>query len=107
MNESRTQSSVVEPGSSTHAPSVIARHLGLAFFLTLAWIPVANTSPYGDLSHWYTDHLHHSFTTWVASKKGLAIYTEQFQTISSCTGPPYPIKSSVNMPCYASPPRIF
>jgi hypothetical protein len=79
----------------------------LAFFLTLAWIPVINTSPYGDLSHWYTDHLHHSFATWVAIKKGLAIYTQQFQTIWSGTGWPYPLKSWGNMPGYAYPPGIF
>jgi len=107
MIRSRTKSSVVEPGSSAHAPRDIARQLGWAFFLTLAWIPIANNSPYGDLSHWYTDHLHHSFATWVAIKKGLAIYTEQFQTIWSETGWPYPLRSWGNMPGYAYPPGIF
>ena len=84
----------------------MGRHPGMVFFLSLAWIPLLNSSPMGDLSHWYSDHIHHSFATWVALKKGTAIYTQPFSAIWTDTGWPYPVNAWGNMPGFAYPPGV-
>ncbi len=78
----------------------------VASFLALAWIPIFNKSPYGDLAGWYTDHLHHSFATWVFLKRGLRLYTEQFANATRGSDWPFPTKDWGNMPM-AYPPGVF
>lgn len=75
-------------------------------FLATAWIPILNDSPYADLSGWYTDHLHHSFATWVFLKRGLALYTHPLGALSTGTGWPFPREEWGNMPM-AYPPGVF
>jgi len=50
----------------------------LASFLSLSTVIIVNESRSGDLSRWYTDHLHHNFATWVLFHKGLDVYTQPF-----------------------------
>jgi hypothetical protein len=88
------------------APWAIPALLCLVSFLALAWIPILNDSAYADLSGWYTDHLHHSFATWVFLKRGLRVYTDQFGSISAGTGWPFPTEDWRNMPM-AYPPGMF
>jgi hypothetical protein len=88
------------------APWAIPALLCLISFLALAWIPILNDSPYADLSGWYTDHLHHSFATWVFLKRGLRVYTDQFGSISAGTGWPFPTEDWRNMPM-AYPPGML
>lgn len=87
-------------------PWAIAALVSLASFLALAWIPLFNQSPYADLSGWYTDHLHHSFATWVFLRRGLRVYTEHFASISAGAGWPFPTEDWGNMPM-AYPPGVF
>ena len=82
------------------------RWAGPLFFLTLAWVPLLNRSRFGDLSNWYTDHLHHSFATWVSFSRGLEIYTRPFGEIRDGTGWPYPVEAWGNMPGFAYPPGV-
>jgi len=75
-------------------------------FLATAWIPILNDSPYADLSSWYTDHLHHSFATWVFLKRGLAVYTHPLGALSVGSSWPFPRDDWGNMPM-AYPPGVF
>ena len=75
-------------------------------FLVTAWIPILNDSPYADLSGWYTDHLHHSFATWVFLKRGLAVYTHPLGALPAGTGWPFPREDWGNMPM-TYPPGVF
>jgi hypothetical protein len=45
-----------------------------ASFAAAALVPLTNAGPYGDLGHFYTDHIHHSFATWVFLVRGLDAY---------------------------------
>lgn len=83
------------------------RHAGLLFFLALAWVPIFNQSRWGDLSNWYTDHLHHSFATWVAFFRGLDIYTRPFSEIHHGTGWPYFLDTWGEMPGFVYPPGVM
>jgi hypothetical protein len=94
------------PVYSLQNPWAIPALVSMASFLGLAWIPVFHDSPYADLSGWYTDHLHHSFATWVFLRRGLRIYTEHFATISAGAGWPFPTEDWGNMPM-AYPPGVF
>jgi hypothetical protein len=87
-------------------PWAIPGLVSAASFLALAWIPLFSRSPYGDLSGWYTDHLHHSFATWVFLRRGLRVYTEHFASISAGSGWPFPTEDWGNMPM-AYPPGVF
>jgi hypothetical protein len=91
---------------SLQNPWAIPALVSIASFLGLAWIPIFHDSPYGDLSGWYTDHLHHSFATWVFLRRGLRVYTEHFATISAGAGWPFPTEDWGNMPM-AYPPGVF
>jgi len=53
--------------------SVISLSLALA-----SLVPLAGDSPFGDLSHWYTDHLHNSHAAWVFFHRPIAVYREPF-----------------------------
>lgn len=75
-------------------------------FVVTAWIPIFNDSPYADLSGWYTDHLHHSFATWMFLKRGLAVYTHQLGALPAGSGWPFPREDWGNMPM-AYPPGVF
>ncbi|WNG37342.1 hypothetical protein F0U61_29455 [Archangium violaceum] len=83
------------------------RNAGLLFFVTLAWVPLFNQSRFADLSSWYTDHLHHSFATWVAFFRGLEIYTRPFAEVRGGTGWPYPVEAWGDMPGFAYPPGVM
>jgi hypothetical protein len=83
------------------------RNAGLLFFLALAWVPILNQSRWGDLSSWYTDHLHHPFATWVALFRGLEIYTRPFAEIREGTGWPYYTEAWGQMPGFVYPPGVM
>jgi hypothetical protein len=83
-------------------PAVVA----VTSFVVTAWIPILNDSPYADISGWYTDHLHHSFATWVFLKRGLAVYTHPLGALPAGTGWPFPREDWGNMPM-AYPPGVF
>ena len=83
------------------------RNAGLLFFLALAWVPILNQSRWGDLANWYTDHLHHSFATWVAFFRGLEIYTRPFAEIREGTGWPYYTEAWGPMPGFVYPPGVM
>lgn len=51
-------------------------------------VPVTNSSPYGDLSAGYTDHLHHAHATWVVLHRGLDAW--RLPLSESAKGIPYP-----------------
>jgi hypothetical protein len=63
--------------------ALVAVSLGLT-----ALVPLTNTSPYGDLSAGYTDHLHHAHATWVFLQKGLDVY--RLPLAESSRGVAYP-----------------
>src|SRR5512137_2147693 len=63
--------------------ALVAVSLGLT-----ALVPLTNTSPYGDLSAGYTDHLHHAHVTWVFLHRGLDAY--RLPLSESSRGVPYP-----------------
>ncbi|XXF80086.1 hypothetical protein P2318_10145 [Myxococcaceae bacterium GXIMD 01537] len=68
---------------------------------------VLNDSPSGDLSRWYTDHLHHVHATWVMLHKGLAIYTQPFGEALKGVDYPHPMPSWLQMPGMVYPPGVF
>lgn len=78
----------------------------LISFLACAWMPFVNHSRWGDMSDWFTDHVHHPFATWVALKKGTQIYTRPFAEIWNDTGYPHEVKAWGEMPM-AYPPGVF
>lgn len=43
-----------------------------------AILPLTTDSPAGDLSRWYTDHLHNSHAAWVFFHRPLAVYRQPF-----------------------------
>jgi hypothetical protein len=63
--------------------ALVAVSLGLT-----ALVPLTNTSPYGDLSAGYTDHLHHAHATWVFLQRGLDAY--RLPLVESSRGVAYP-----------------
>lgn len=63
--------------------ALVAVSLGLT-----ALVPLTNTSPYGDLSAGYTDHLHHAHATWVFLHRGLEAY--RLPLAESSRNVPYP-----------------
>src|SRR5512137_1965992 len=63
--------------------ALVAVSLGLT-----ALVPLTNTSPYGDLSSGYTDHLHHAHITWVFLHRGLDAY--RLPLAASGCDVPYP-----------------
>lgn len=81
--------------------------VSLGSLLAVLWIPFVNRSRHGDLSDWYSDHIHHPFATWVALKKGLLIYTVQFQQIWDNSGYPLEAKAWGEMPGMVYPPGVF
>ena len=83
------------------------QNAGLLFFLALAWVPIFNQSRWADLSNWYTDHLHHSFASWVAFSRGLEIYTRPFAEIRDGTSWPYYMEAWPQMPGFAYPPGVM
>jgi len=83
-------------------PALIAA----ASFAAVAWIPILSDSPYADISGWYTDHLHHSFATWVFLKRGLLLYTRPLGALSDGAGWPFRREDWGNMPM-AYPPGVF
>ncbi len=91
---------------SSAPPERWLKWVGPLFFLTLAWIPLFNQSRFGDLSNWYTDHLHHSYATWVSFSRGVEIYTRPFGEIRDGTSWPYPIDVWKDMPGFAYPPGV-
>jgi hypothetical protein len=62
---------------------LVAASLGLT-----ALVPLTNTTPYGDLSAGYTDHLHHAHATWVFLHRGLDAY--RLPLAESSRGVAYP-----------------
>jgi len=61
-------------GSFARPPRrALAALLAVSLGLT-ALVPLTNSSPYGDLSQSYTDHLHHAYATWVFLNRGFAAY---------------------------------
>ncbi len=98
------------PAADADLPPLVrwgTRYAGLLFFLALAWVPILNRSNWGDLSNWYTDHLHHPFATWVAFFRGLEIYTRPFAEIREGTGWPYYTKAWGEMPGFVYPPGVM
>lgn len=84
-----------------------SRHAGLLLFLGLAWVPLFNQSRFADLSSWYTDHVHHSFATWVAFFRSVEIYTRPFAEIRDGTGWPYYTEAWGQMPGFVYPPGVM
>jgi hypothetical protein len=70
-------------------------------------VALLNDSPNGDLSRWYTDHLHHSYATWVMLHRGLAIYTQTFGQSLVGVDFPFPTASWPQMPGMVYPPGVF
>jgi len=83
----------------------------LLSFLLTAWVPLFNRSRAGDLSNWYSDHLHHPYATWVGLTKGAVVYTVPFQQVFSRKDTGYPHEAAGStwgeMPGMAYPPGIF
>src|SRR5688572_30231056 len=52
--------------------------LGCVSFALTLLLPVYSASRYGDLSDWYSDHLHHAFSVWVFVERGFDIYRMSF-----------------------------
>jgi hypothetical protein len=80
--------------------------LTLMSLLSLVWLPLTSKSPHGDLSSWYTDHLHHSFATWVFLQRGASLYSRPFSEVWSGTQWPYPTWHWGQMPL-ACPPGML
>jgi hypothetical protein len=76
-------------------------------FLALSTVIVLNDSKTGDLSRWYTDHLHHNFATWVFLHKGLAIYQEPFAVAWQGVSYPHPAYTWEQNPGMVYPPGVF
>ncbi|HVP68598.1 MAG TPA: hypothetical protein VMT17_15200 [Anaeromyxobacteraceae bacterium] len=92
--------------SVSHPPRrALAAVLAASLSLT-ALVPLTNAGPYGDLSHAYTDHLHHAHATWVFVRKGLAAY--RLPLAESSRGVYYPQESGAwpQMPVNY-PPGMF
>jgi hypothetical protein len=76
-----------EPSSARAPRRTLAALVAVSLGLT-ALVPLTNTSPYGDLSAGYTDHLHHAHATWVFLHRGLDAY--RLPLVESSRGVAYP-----------------
>ena len=81
--------------------ALVAVSLGLT-----ALVPLTNTSPYGDLSAGYTDHLHHAHATWVFLQRGLDAYRLPLGESSRGIAYPQPTGAWPQMPVNY-PPGMF
>lgn len=103
------------PPELAPAPAAVAAPrprpgLGLAWlasFAGLAAVVLLNESPTGDLSRWYTDHLHHAYATWVALHRGLAIYAQPFGEAARGVAYPHAVTTWDFMPGMVYPPGVF
>jgi hypothetical protein len=82
--------------------------LTLLSLLATVLIPWQAGSENGDLSGFYTDHIHHPFATWVALTKGLgAVYATPFAEAWQGSTWPHPVRVWPSVPAMAYPPGVL
>jgi len=98
------------PGAALPAPAPGNRRalaaVAAASFAATALVPLTNAGPNGDLAHYYTDHLHHPFATWVFLSRGLDVYRLPLSEAGRGVAFPQRIDAWGNMPVNY-PPGVF
>jgi hypothetical protein len=98
-----------EPATPPAAPRGNRRALAAlaaASFAATALVPLTNAGPNGDLAHFYTDHLHHAFATWVFLTRGLDAYRLPISEAGRDVPFPHKIDAWGSMPVNY-PPGMF
>lgn len=80
--------------------------LALASFTVTMWLPLCGASRFGDLSDWYSDHLHHAYSVWVFAARGFDVYRLRFSEAAQGVAYPQAFLSWGHNPV-VYPPGIF
>ncbi|MGH7269192.1 MAG: hypothetical protein ACREJ3_02075, partial [Polyangiaceae bacterium] len=81
--------------------------LVLASLLVTVALPFLGRSRYGDLSNWYSDHLHHAYATWVFCHRGFEVYERPLAEVSRGIEFAHPFIGPWGFSPIVYPPGVF